>query len=90
MSVAPLLRLVAAGAVVALVALAAPPASAQALAAAVLPGSRSVQVGTPATAFVTVINAGPATATGVGILIQTLVPAAFSYQTSSGSWTTRA
>ncbi|HEV8438120.1 MAG TPA: hypothetical protein VGT40_08500 [Methylomirabilota bacterium] len=51
--------------------------------AAVLPSSRSVQVGTTATAFVTVINTGAATASGVGISLQTGIPATFSYQTTS-------
>ena len=68
---------------VAVAALAVPGAArAQALSAAILPASRSVQVGAPATAFVTILNAGPATARGVGILIDTLVPAAFNYQTT--------
>ncbi|HEV8437536.1 MAG TPA: hypothetical protein VGT40_05530 [Methylomirabilota bacterium] len=50
------------------------------LAAAVLPSSRSVQVGCPATAFVTIINAGTSTATAVGIAKATGVPADFTYQ----------
>lgn len=41
-----------------------------------------MKVGASATAFVTVANAGPNTATGVGILLATLVPAAFNYQTT--------
>ena len=52
------------------------------LAAAVLPSSRSVQVGTTATAFTTVINPGTATANGVGISLNTGIPANFSYQTT--------
>jgi hypothetical protein len=52
-----------------------------ALVAAVLPSSRSVQVGHPATAFATVINAGAVMATGVGISNPGL-PATFSYQTT--------
>jgi hypothetical protein len=52
------------------------------LAASILPVSRSVQVGCPATAFATVINAGAATATGVGIGLQTAIPASFTFQTT--------
>ncbi len=52
------------------------------LAAAVLPGSRSVQVGTPATAFATIINAAPDTALGCGLAPLTSLPAAFSFQTT--------
>ena len=52
------------------------------LVGAVLPGSRSVQVGTPATAFVTIINAGSAPATGVGIALNTSIPASLTYQTT--------
>jgi streptogramin lyase len=53
------------------------------LAAAVLPGSRSVQLGATATAFATVINAGNTTATTCEIL-DTLVrdPENFFYQTT--------
>jgi Protein of unknown function (DUF4038)/Putative collagen-binding domain of a collagenase len=50
------------------------------LAAAVLPSSRSVQVGTAATAFVTIINVGSSTAAECGISPVTSVPATFSYQ----------
>jgi hypothetical protein len=54
----------------------------QPLVAAVLPVSRSVQVGTTATAFVTIENAGTATATAVGIALQSQIPAQFVYQTT--------
>jgi hypothetical protein len=53
------------------------------LVAAVLPSSRSVQVGTPATAFATIINAGSVTATSCGISRITSIPATFSYQTTN-------
>ena len=52
----------------------------QAEAAAILPSSRSVQVGTTATAFATVINAGPTTAVDVGISMATPLLGTFSYQ----------
>src|SRR6185295_18286706 len=55
---------------------------APALVAAVLPGSRSVRVGVPATAFATIINAGVSTATGVGISVNSSIPALFTYQTT--------
>jgi hypothetical protein len=53
------------------------------LVAAVLPGSRSVQVGTAATAFATIINAGPVLATACSIAPLTSVPATFLYQTTN-------
>jgi len=53
------------------------------LAAAVLPSSRSVQVGTTATAFATIINADAVTATGCGLSLLTSLPATFSYQTTN-------
>jgi hypothetical protein len=53
------------------------------LAAAVLPASRSVQVGTAATAFATIINAGSATATGCSLASATSVPATFTFQTTN-------
>jgi hypothetical protein len=52
------------------------------LAAAVLPGSRSVLAGTPATAFATILNAGPETATACTITSTTFIPADFFYQTT--------
>src|SRR5262245_63427619 len=48
--------------------------------AAVLPSSRSVQIGTIATAFATIINAGEVTATSCGIDLLSSIPANFSYQ----------
>jgi hypothetical protein len=50
--------------------------------AAVLPGSRSVQVGDPATAFATIINAGQELATGCAISPSTNIPATFTFQTT--------
>jgi hypothetical protein len=55
------------------------------LVSAVLPASRSVQVNSTATAFATVINAGNATATGVGISLPGGLPANLSYQTTNPS-----
>jgi hypothetical protein len=52
------------------------------LLAAMLPSSRSVQVGVPATAFATIINAGSVTATGCGISVISAIPANFSYQST--------
>src|SRR5262249_29248128 len=49
---------------------------------AVLPSSRSVRVGTGATAFVTVINAGTSAATAVRISAPTSLPGTFSFQTT--------
>jgi hypothetical protein len=56
--------------------------SATGLVASILPGSRSVQVGAPATAFATIINAGPDLATGCSLALLTPVPATFTYQTT--------
>ena len=50
---------------------------------AVLPSSRSVLVGVSATAFATIINAGPGTAMDCGIAPITNIPAAFTYQTTN-------
>jgi N-acetylneuraminic acid mutarotase len=53
--------------------------------AAVLPTSRSVAVGTPATAFATIINTGTSTATGCQIAAGTILPASFAFQTTDPS-----
>jgi len=53
------------------------------LRAAVLPTSRSVQVGTPATAFATIINTGTSTATGCQIAPGTTVSASFDFWTTN-------
>jgi hypothetical protein len=53
------------------------------LVSSVLPSSRSVQVGTPATAFATMINAGQSTATSCSITPVTNIPATFLYQTTN-------
>jgi len=50
------------------------------LVSAVLPASRSVEVGTPATAFATVINDGTVDATGCSLSLGANIPASFSYQ----------
>jgi hypothetical protein len=63
-------------------ALAAVPAALPLLVAAVLPSSRSVPVGTPATAFATMINTGQATALACGIAPTTSLPATFVFQTT--------
>ena len=62
--------------------LTATPAAAQ-LCAAVLPASRSVQIGQPATAFATIINAGTATATGCHIVFPPGLPATVLFQTTN-------
>ena len=49
------------------------------LAAAVLPASRSVQIGVPATTFATILNGGGAIAADVGITLATNIPATFTY-----------
>src|SRR5262249_745180 len=50
--------------------------------AAVLPTSRSVQVSTTASAFATIINQGPGTATGCDITLVPNLPVTFGYQTT--------
>jgi hypothetical protein len=52
------------------------------LVAAVLPGSRSVQVNTAATAFATIINTGQTLALSCSIALASNVLALFSYQTT--------
>jgi hypothetical protein len=52
------------------------------LVSSVLPSSRSVQVGTPATAFATMINAGVSPATSCSVQPTTNIPATFLYQTT--------
>jgi glucose/arabinose dehydrogenase len=53
--------------------------------AAVLPSSRSVQVGTPATAFATIINAGGVTALGCAPSFTASFAADFVYQTTDAA-----
>ena len=53
-----------------------------ALVSSVLPSSRSAQVGDTVTAFATMINTGPGTATACAIAPVTSVPATFLYQTT--------
>jgi len=55
------------------------------LAAAVLPSSRSVQVGSPATAFATLLNVSPGTATGCRLAPVTALAATFTYQTTDAT-----
>ncbi|HEV8439177.1 MAG TPA: hypothetical protein VGT40_13865 [Methylomirabilota bacterium] len=52
------------------------------LAAAILPTSRSVQVGTAATAFATIINPGSSPADGCAPRSMSQVPASFTFQTT--------
>ncbi|PYN98559.1 MAG: hypothetical protein DMD91_14845 [Candidatus Rokuibacteriota bacterium] len=56
--------------------------SAVSLVAAVLPSSRSVQVGISATAFATIINPGPGTSTVCSLAPAASVAAAFVFQTT--------
>jgi virginiamycin B lyase len=58
------------------------PGFADPIVAAVLPSSRSIEVGGTATAFATMINAGQTTANGCAIVPVTSVPASFLYQTT--------
>jgi streptogramin lyase len=60
-----------------------PTSTSTSLVAAILPSSRSVEVGATATAFATMINAGTSTATSCGITAVTSVPASFLYQTTN-------
>src|SRR5262249_19976518 len=53
-----------------------------AVAAAVLPASRSVPVGTAATAYATMILAGNTSGIACSIALTTSIPAAFTYQTT--------
>jgi virginiamycin B lyase len=62
-----------------------PPTSTAPLLAAVLPSSRSVQVGATATAFATIINTSTSTASACGIVPTTSIPASFLYQTTDPS-----
>jgi hypothetical protein len=55
------------------------------LVAAVLPSSRSVEVGATATAFATMINSGSVAATSCGISLSSPIAATFSYQTTNSS-----
>jgi virginiamycin B lyase len=60
----------------------APLASTSPLVAAVLPSSRSVEIGATATAFATIINGGTSPLTSCGIVPVTGMPADFLYQTT--------
>jgi glucose/arabinose dehydrogenase len=55
------------------------------LTAAVLPLSRAVMVGTPATAFATMINASATTAPGCGLSLATPLAATFAYLTTDAA-----
>jgi hypothetical protein len=59
-----------------------PPPSTVSLASAVLPSSRSPQVGVTATAFAAIVTAGAGTAVDCRIVPTTDVPAFFTYQTT--------
>jgi len=55
------------------------------LVAAVLPSARSGVIGAPVTAFVSVVNTGPATVDGVGVFLRTPVPATLVFQATDSS-----
>jgi hypothetical protein len=55
------------------------------LVAAILPTSRSVQVGATATVFATLINSSSVPATGCGVAPITPIPAGFHFQTTSSA-----
>ena len=61
------------------------PSWAQILSASVLPSGRSVQVGSPATAFATIINSGPGPAVGCTLSLASAAPAAFTFQTTNSA-----
>jgi hypothetical protein len=61
------------------------PPSTSSIAASSLPSSRSVQVGTLASAFATMINIGSTTLTGCSIAPRTSVAADFAYQTTDAA-----
>ncbi len=54
----------------------------QALFSSLLPTSRSVTVGTPATVFATIINGGTDVAVDCGIALGSAIPASLAYQTT--------
>lgn len=54
----------------------------QAIHSAVLPASRSVTIGSQATAFATIVNAGTEYAIDCGIALNSAVPATLTYQTT--------
>ena len=58
------------------------PGQSDAIVAAVLPESRSAKVGSAATVFATMVNAGTTTATGCGVSLGSNIPLTFSFQTT--------
>jgi hypothetical protein len=58
------------------------PVTSTTIAAAVLPGGRSIQVGGVAAAFATILNTGPSAASGCEMTPAPGVPATFHYQTT--------